>query len=132
MAVARRLVAQCTGHETLAGAGLAQHQHVVMLRQPATAGQALHQRPIQSTRLAIVDVFQARCLAQSRQAQPLRESGVVPIDLLPINQHRQTLVEAEPSRLGLPQPRLQGARHAAQTQRAEFLNRLMQHHYPLS
>ena len=85
----------------------------------------MDQRPIQSARLAIVDVFQARRLTQPRQAEPLRQSGVVPIDLFAINQHRQALVEAEPSRLGLLQLRLQGARHAAQTQRAEFLNRLM-------
>src|SRR4029077_6751777 len=91
----RALVADGASEETLAATGRAQDQNVVVLVQPAAAGEAVDQAAVETARGAVVNILEAGGLAQLGKAQTWGERGIVAFDGLAIDQHRQALVEAE-------------------------------------
>lgn len=71
------LVAKRRGEPALADAGRAADQQVGMVVDPAALDKLREQRAIEATRAAVVDVFDARLLAQLRVAQAGGEPFVV-------------------------------------------------------
>src|ERR1700752_4030762 len=98
----RGLVADGASQETLAATGRAQDQNVVVLVQPAAAGEAVDQAAVETARSAVVDILEAGGLAQLCKAQTLGERGIVAFDGLAIDQHRQALVEVRRSQSDRP------------------------------
>src|SRR5207237_2411402 len=76
----RGLVADGASEETLAATGRAQDQNVVVLVQPAAAGEAVDQAAVETARSAVVDILEAGGLAQLGKAQTLGERGIVAFD----------------------------------------------------
>src|SRR5712671_4586288 len=112
--ITRRLVAESASDKAFAGAGRAQDQNVVVLVQPAAAGEAVDQAAVETARSSVVDILEAGGLAQLGKAQTLGERGIVAFDGLAIDQHRQALVEAEAIAVGQPLLLLKRLGHAGE------------------
>jgi len=98
--------------------GRPQDQDIVVLLEPLPARQRPDQGAIEAPGRPVVDVLQARRLAQSREAQALGERGVLPVDLLAVDQDAEPLVERQPLAVGLAELLFQGLGHADQAQAA--------------
>jgi hypothetical protein len=126
-AVARRLIAERTGDPTLAGTGWAQRQNVVVLVQPSPGRQSADQTPVETAWRPVVDILQASGLAQPGDAQTLCEGGIVPVDLLAIDQHAEPLVKGQTFDVGLAELLLQRPGHASEPHLPQLFDRLVDH-----
>src|SRR6202035_4018370 len=119
----RGLVADGASQETLAATGRAQDQNIVVLVQPAAAGEAVDQAAVETARSAVVDILEAGGLAQLGKAQTLGERAIVAFDGLAIDQHRLALVEAEAIAVGQALLLLERLGHAGEAEAAQRLDR---------
>jgi hypothetical protein len=129
--VPRRPVTEGASDKTFAGTGWAEDQDVVVLVQPAAAGQGVDQAAIETARRAVIDILEAHILPQPGKPQALGERGVVAFDGLAIDQHGQALVASEAIAIGQVLLLLERLRHAEQAQATQCLNRGMDHRHCL-
>src|ERR1044071_1151962 len=90
-----------TGNPGLADAGWAGDQQILLAFNPLSLRQSLEQGSVKPTVGAIVDILGAGHLAQTSEAQPRLQALVVAFENLAIDQHCQTILEAELRAVGL-------------------------------
>jgi hypothetical protein len=71
------LVAEGAGDKTLAGAGRAEDQNVVVLVQPAAAGEGMDQAAIETPLGAVIDILETAKANRSSSRKPIPRSRSV-------------------------------------------------------
>ena len=97
--VAAGLLADGAGEPAFADAGRADEGQIVVGVDPLALGELLEQGAVEPARGAVVDVFDARLLAEFGGAQPRRQPFVAPKRGFPIEQQGEPVVAVESLRL---------------------------------
>ena len=88
---------------------------------PMALDQLLEQRAVKTAGTSVVDILDARLLAQFGDAQPRREALVLPPRRLAIEQKPEPFVMAEPVGLAVGDEFGEGLGHAMQAKGAELI-----------
>ncbi len=114
MVLAAGLMGESAGEKCLARAGRTDNREVGSGPDPVALGQ-LHQRPMADPATGLAGhVFDAGPQPQPRPAQPGGAAAVVPLFLLAVEQHRETVLEGEVMDARQHRLLLQGLRHAGE------------------
>lgn len=93
--VAAGLVAECAGDPTLAEAGRAGDEQVLVARDPCTIDQVSHDGAVDAARGAQVEILDTGGLAQGGELEASGQSLCISFGGLPVNQKAQPFFEAE-------------------------------------
>jgi hypothetical protein len=110
--VATGPLSERTGEPCFADAGWPGDQQVLLAFNPFSLCQPLEQGAIETAVCAVVDILGSSDLTQTGEAQPCLQPLVVALQYLAVDQHGQTILEAEIIAIRLSSLLLQCVDHA--------------------
>ena len=116
--VAACLMSKRAGEPRLSNSGRAFNDQVVLCLDPAAEGQLLEQRAVETTRRAIVDIFDRGLLAQPGIAQPGLEPAILTVREFAVEQQPEPFGVIEFAAAWVGGQFLIGARHSGEAELA--------------
>ena len=108
--------------------GFADDDQVLVLADPVAGDQLGEQRLVEATCRFHVDILDHGVLAESSELQSADEPLILPLDRLPIDEKRETVLERERGYIGLLALLVERLRHSDEAERQEALARWMCQH----
>ena len=126
------LLGERTGDEGLAAAGGTVEQEILGLTNPVAAGEAGQLAAIQAAAGAVVDVLDAGALLELGELQEARQTTIVAVDDLAVEQQCEALVEGEAHGGALGELLGQGGGHAVELEPVQCIEGRLDEHGSVS